>query len=71
MTTGGIFGLIFVFVEATIGQEAKELVEEVTDILFQEVGGEHADVVQILEPIEHLGEEGQVAHGARILQAAM
>src|SRR5690606_27415548 len=50
-------------------QEAQELVEQVAQVLFQEVRVEHADVVQVLELGEQLGEGAEVARRTTLVHA--
>ena len=44
-TFGRVFGFILILADATIDQKAHELVEQITQVLFQKLRVEHANVV--------------------------
>ncbi len=66
---GCVLGLILVLANAAINEKAHELVEQVAQVLFQKLGVEHADVVQVLELGQQLGESAEVARGTALVYA--
>lgn len=66
---GRVLGLILVLADTALLQEAQELVEQVTEVLFQEVRVQHADEMQVLELGEQLGESAKIARRAALVHA--
>jgi hypothetical protein len=66
---GRVFRIVLVLTNAAVTKKAQESVEQIPKVFLQVLGVQHADIVQILELGEQLGEGSEVARGAPLVHA--